>query len=352
MNFKTKSFVALLIISVFLLSSCEVYQTLYGTGPQKPVQKEVNEPTKVVRVEGEKAKDSEYLARTVYAAASPTEHDAFKVGPSPLGPFDKGKSLGYTLGQWLGAGGIGIYSVDGDKAELSLSFKKLVPNGVYTVWCSRMTFPPEPKIVDMPCGKDDGSENSFTADEKGNGDFSLKFKPLEESTKETASIIAIAYHSDGKTYGASPGDFGLNSHIQTFFLLPQQSSNATKFEVPIKFVNHIDAGFPEQDVFVEVEEEETVPTGEMVKEEEKTGEENEAEEKPKTEEKPTDESGVKPEVITNPNEAMTEEKPKEKPVVVVVQETDLVNLVPKAEDPDKNTNLVFTFTSPLNEKGE
>ena len=32
MNFKTKSLAALMIISVFLLSSCEVYKTLYGTG--------------------------------------------------------------------------------------------------------------------------------------------------------------------------------------------------------------------------------------------------------------------------------------------------------------------------------
>ena len=40
------------------------------------------------------------------------------------------------------------------------------------------------------------------------------------------------------------------------------------------------------------------------------------------------------------------------PVVIVVQETELVSLSPQAEDPDKDTNLVFTFTSPLNENGE
>ncbi len=47
-----------------------------------------------------------------------------------------------------------------------------------------------------------------------------------------------------------------------------------------------------------------------------------------------------------------EEKQKENPIVIIVQETEIVNLVPKAEDPDKNTSLTFTFTSPLNEKGE
>ena len=45
-------------------------------------------------------------------------------------------------------------------------------------------------------------------------------------------------------------------------------------------------------------------------------------------------------------------KSTEKPVVVVVQETDLISLVPKAEDPDKDAILAFTFTSPLNDDGE
>lgn len=49
-----------------------------------------------------------------------------------------------------------------------------------------------------------------------------------------------------------------------------------------------------------------------------------------------------------------EEAEKEIPedaTVITVQETDLVSLVPKAEDPDKDI-LTFTFTSPLNENGE
>src|SRR3989338_8410297 len=301
MNFKTRLAV-LLIISMFLLSSCEVYQTLYGTVPKEAPETTKETATKVVRVEG--VQDESNLAKQIYAVATAAPHDPFKLGENPLGPFDKGKSLGFTLGQWLSTSGIGIYSVDNENAELDLSFKNLVPNGVYTVWCSRITFPPEPSIVDMPCGAEDGSENSFAADEKGAGSFSLKLKPLEASTKETASMIAVAYHSDGKTYGASPGDFGLNSHVQVFFLMPEPATDATKYQVPIKFANHIDSNFPEQDVFIE-----------------------------------------------KPGEVM-EEGPREKPVVVVVQETDVVSLAPEAEDPDKDTSLVFTFTSPLNENGE
>jgi hypothetical protein len=37
--------------------------------------------------------------------------------------------------------------------------------------------------------------------------------------------------------------------------------------------------------------------------------------------------------------------------VLIVEETELISLVPKAEDPDKDT-LTFTFTSPLDENGE
>ena len=334
MNFKISSFVALLIISMFLLSSCEVYQTLYGakTAPQNGYKG--NKEGKVERLEGPSAKDPQNLAKIVYAAALPIPHDPFKVGSNPLGPFDEGKSLGFTLGQWLSASGIGIYSVDNSNSQLELSFKNLVPNGVYTLWCSRIKFPPEPQITDMPCGAPDGSENSFKADEKGAGSFSLKLKSLESSTKETASIIALAYHSDGQTYGPSPGDFGLNSHVQLFFLLPEPAGNATKFEVPIKFTNHIDAGMPEQDVYVEKAEE-------IKKEEVKV------EPKPEV---PAQNPAVTGETT---KETKTEEqKPKEKPIVVVVQETDLVNLVPKAQDADKGTTLTFTFTSPVNEKGQ
>ena len=37
--------------------------------------------------------------------------------------------------------------------------------------------------------------------------------------------------------------------------------------------------------------------------------------------------------------------------VLIVKETELVNLVPNAEDPDKDT-LIFTFTSPLDDNGQ
>lgn len=174
----------------------------------------------VMRVEGEAATDKANLSKTAFASSEAINHDPFKTGAKPLGPFPKGKDLGFTLGKWLSAKGSGTYTTVGSEATLDLAFKNLVANGTYTVWCSRLTFPPNPKIVDRPCGAPDGSESSFKADKDGNGKIMIKMQPLAESSKETATVIALAYHSDGKTYGALPGDFAKVTHVQLAYLLP------------------------------------------------------------------------------------------------------------------------------------
>jgi hypothetical protein len=124
------------------------------------------------------------------------------------------------LGEWLSASGQGSYTVTGDRAKIELTFENLVPNGIYTAWCTRVTFPPNVKIVDKPCGAADGTENTFTADARGNARFELELATLPPSSAETATSIALAYHSDGKTYGAYPGDFGLNSHVHIAAVIP------------------------------------------------------------------------------------------------------------------------------------
>ncbi|MBI2675056.1 MAG: hypothetical protein HYX24_01260 [Candidatus Aenigmarchaeota archaeon] len=174
----------------------------------------------VVRAEANDTRNASILMKDAYATATYTAHDPFKLGIKPLGPFAKGAPLGFRLGEWLAAEGSGTYTAEGDTALVNLTFQKLVPNGTYTAWCSSITFPPDVRIVDRPCGASDGSQNSFKAGPEGNGAFNLKAKPLEESTKEKATVIAIAYHSDGRTFGAYPGAFGLNSHVQLFFMMP------------------------------------------------------------------------------------------------------------------------------------
>jgi hypothetical protein len=101
-----------------------------------------------------------------------------------------------------------------------------VPKGVYTVWCATVNVPPDASIVDKPCGAPDGSENLFVADIYGNATFHLTMAPLADTTDTSMQVIAAAYHSDGKSYGALPGDFGLNSHVQLAAVIPPPDSEA------------------------------------------------------------------------------------------------------------------------------
>lgn len=318
--------VFLIIIAIFF-SGCDIYQTLYDVpSPVGDVVKVAEDDIsveeddfiskvedEVFRVEGSQGEEN--LEKIVYAAAEAVEHDPFKMGENPLGPFEKGESLGFTLGEWLAASGSGTYSLAEDKAELDLSFENLVPNSVYTIWCSRITFPPDPEFVDKPCGASDGSENEFNTNRRGSADFKIELDPLEESSEETASIIALAYHSDGETYGADPGAFGFNSHVQIFYIIPTpENEEEESLEVELNFVNHLSAGFPEQDVFIE-----------------------------KTELKETMEEEVEETIIAEEDIGDA--------TVIIVEETELISLVPRAEDLDEDS-LEFIFTNPLDENGE
>ena len=180
-----------------------------------------DDSSQVVRIEAEDAKDPATLAMAVFGTKEVVEHDPFKLGESPLGPFDKGDSLGFTLGEWLAGGGSGSYTVDGDRATLDFSVTDLVPESLYTVWCARVTFPPDAGSEDRPCGEADGSNNSFTTDASGKGKYRVEMAPLKDSSAETASVVALAYHSDGKTYGDDPGAFGQSSHVQLAWIIPE-----------------------------------------------------------------------------------------------------------------------------------
>ena len=131
-----------------------------------------------------------------------------------------------TLGEWLKHQGTGTYSFRDGVGSLDLNFSGLVPNGVYTMWHAFMAMPPTEPFsgsLDLPLGARDGSESVFRADANGNAVFSHSFTPgLEMSDVWTTSMLAINYHSDGKTYQALPGDFGLNAHIPLFLMLPKR----------------------------------------------------------------------------------------------------------------------------------
>jgi hypothetical protein len=160
----------------------------------------------------------------LYKTAVETKHDPFD--PKALGPHAKGEPMGMTLGQWLKHQGVGTYSCTGNVGTLQLSFSGLVPNGVYTMWHAFIALPPTTPFsgtLDLPLGARDGSESVFSADAGGNAQFEHTFTPgLEMSDVWTTAMLAINYHSDGKTYGGVPGNFGINAHIPLFVMLPSR----------------------------------------------------------------------------------------------------------------------------------
>ncbi|MDX1419122.1 MAG: hypothetical protein R3181_04070 [Rubricoccaceae bacterium] len=158
----------------------------------------------------------------LYATAVEVPHNPFSA--EAVGPHPKGQPLGMTLGEWLRHAGTGTYTCSNGTGTLDLAFTGLVPNGVYTMWHAFMALPPPVPFtgtLDLPLGARDGSESVFTADANGEARFEHTFQPcLQMSDTWTTSMLAINYHSDGKTWGGHPGHFGLDAHIPLFVMLP------------------------------------------------------------------------------------------------------------------------------------
>ncbi len=162
------------------------------------------------------------MGATLFKTAVPVKHDPFN--PAAVGPYAKGEALGMNLGEWLKHQGTGTYTCENGEGNLKTSFSGLVPNGVYTMWHAFMAIPattPFSGALELPLGARDGSTSAFSADADGNAAFDHKFQPcLQMSDVWTTAMLAINYHSDGNTYAALPGDFGLNAHIPLFLMLP------------------------------------------------------------------------------------------------------------------------------------
>ena len=163
------------------------------------------------------------------AYTTKTSHHHVPFAPVGAGPFEKGKALGMTLGEWLAGTGTADYTCKGGAATIKIDFEKLVPNGIYTVWyflagkphmgCADCPF----TTIDFPMGGGDGSQSVFTAGANGKATYQASFSPcLKLGDDLIFSGMALNYHSDGKTYGALPGDFGLNAHVPLVVMLPNR----------------------------------------------------------------------------------------------------------------------------------
>ena len=161
----------------------------------------------------------------LFRTVNPVEHNPFD--PEEIGPYSKGQPLNMTLGEWLSARGKGTYSCVNGKGSIDVNFTGLVPGSVYTMWHFFMAMPPTQPFIgthDIPMGKRDGSQSVFHSDGNGKAHFKREFTPCLQLTGEhLAAGLAVAWHSDGKTYGPLPGEFATNSHVQLFLGLPKRS---------------------------------------------------------------------------------------------------------------------------------
>jgi hypothetical protein len=166
-----------------------------------------------------------YMNAPIYATATTTVHNPFEglTNPAANGPFQKGNALNVTLEEWLAGTGTGSYQCVDGQGELDLEFSGLVPNGVYTLWYVFSPSPPATPFMslDLPLGARDGSQTVVSVNTDGTASYQATVTPcLQMSGEQAATLIALAYHSDGKSHGSLPGDFGLNSHIQLMGVLP------------------------------------------------------------------------------------------------------------------------------------
>lgn len=238
MHYLSAKLLALVALIALVLSACQPVQpttarqvelqlvshVAAGMAEQDVYIAKVEGAGEVFRLTGDEV--DAYMDAPAYAAQEAIAHDLFGLSDNPMGPYPQGAPMGFSLGDWLAAGATGAYTVQGEQATIDLTFTSLVPNGVYTVWCATVNTPPNFSIVDKPCGAADGSQNLFTADAKGSATFHLTMPPLVDTTENSLQVIAAAYHSDGKSYGSLPGDFGLNSHVQIAAIVPPPSSDA------------------------------------------------------------------------------------------------------------------------------
>lgn len=173
----------------------------------------------VIRIPAAQAES--HMEAMLFASAEAPPFEPMNL--EPTGSYQKGSALGFTLGDWLKATGSGSYTCDGQKATIKASFQNLVPNGVYTMWNFIGAEPPTDPWQELvwPLGKRDGSQAVFNADAQGNAAFEQVVEPcLQLSGTQSLAGLAIAWHSDGKTYGFSPGGLGVVSHAQLMSILP------------------------------------------------------------------------------------------------------------------------------------
>jgi hypothetical protein len=180
----------------------------------------------VFRATPQDAAQDAVLDGAIYASATANAHD---VTFSEVGPFAQGPALPFTLRQWLAGRGSAAYACTDGIGTVDASFAGLVPHGVYTFWDAVVDLRGGALTgaVDNPLGAADGSQSVFRADQDGNARVQVAWPACIPAATAgpgigpdgQAHFLAIAWHRDGLTHGASPGPFGQTVHLQLFGLV-------------------------------------------------------------------------------------------------------------------------------------
>lgn len=196
----------------------------FGVFEQDVYIERTGSPGKVFRVTPANATNAATKDAPLFATAATTAHDPTFAN---VGPFDRGAALNVKASDWLAAtGSVAYLCTGGTVARVDGVFSHLVPNAVYTFWNSRLDFTNGAitGATDLAIGTSDGSQNRFNTDDKGNAHFALTWTGCDEPATGgpgigptgSARVFALAYHSDGQTYGSAPGPFGQKTHVQLF----------------------------------------------------------------------------------------------------------------------------------------
>jgi hypothetical protein len=164
----------------------------------------------------------------------------FRKGRPVLAPaIGKSKLLRHhvTVGEFRKVSGSIAAKCTSDGTQVAMSLTGLIPHGVYTVWVAKPD-PSDQTHMKMSgvgaLGKDDGSQNSFTADEDGEAYISAVNPGGKLSTLGTIADcwltgepmvqIAGVYHIDGTTHGPVVGPDGtyVGQFAFAFMMTPPQ----------------------------------------------------------------------------------------------------------------------------------
>jgi hypothetical protein len=142
-----------------------------------------------------------------------------------------------TLGEFRQVAGSIAAKCTDQGTHVSMHLNGLIPHGVYTVWVAKPDPTDMSKMIGVGAlGKDDGSQNSFSADKDGEAYISATNPGGKLSTFGTIAgcwltgepIVQIAgvYHIDGNTHGKEVGPDGMyvGQFAFAYAMMPPPSS--------------------------------------------------------------------------------------------------------------------------------